>query len=217
MKKVPACLLFIFLSVMISRAQKSNYLDGFIFTREGDTVPCSIAKRNWKKQPLEIRIKLTGKDSLVTPSGLKGFMIPSLQLVYISKEISPVKYIDNIQQASDIWEADTDTARFAFLKRIHNGVFNLYLFLDRLNRNHFFVEAPDNFLEIYSHYYTRYGGDHNSQPVAEPHKQYEFALKVLMTPCRQIFSIIESIQLKEEQLKGLFEVYDKCIAAKTQE
>jgi hypothetical protein len=199
------------------QAQKNNYLDGFIITLRNDTIAYSIEKRNWKKQPREIKVKTTGKDSVVQPSGIKGFIIPSLQVEYVSKSISPVRYIDKIQLATKTREPEPDSARFAFLKLIHNGSFRLYLFFDGLNRDHFFVEAPDNFLEIYSHYYQGYGGIQNNEPAAIPFKQYEFTLKVLMTPCRNIFGIIENIQFNTEQLKRLFEVYDKCIAAKKEQ
>lgn len=201
----------------IAGAQKNNYLEALVITHRHDTIAYKIVKRNWKKQPREIRVKTGLKDSILVPSAIAGFIIPSLQLVYISKEISPAKFIDNIQNATNSNIPERDTAQVVFLKQIHRGTFNLYLYFDRLNRGHYFVEAPDNFLEIYSHYYSTFGGDHNSKPVAVLFKQFEFTLKVLMTPCRAVFTIIEKINLKEEHLRGLFEVYDKCLAAKKEE
>lgn len=195
-------------------AQKNNYVDGFIITLQNDTIACWVQKRNWKKQPEEIRVKSGEKDTAATPQPIRGFIVPSLQLRYTSKAISPARYVDNIQNAVNSKLPDPDTLKVAFLKVLHSGMLNLYLYLDRLNRKHFFVENKDNFLEIYSHYYSGFGGDRNSQPVANLNKQYEFTLKVLMTPCRNVFSIIESIQLKEDHLTGLFKVYDKCMTPK---
>lgn len=214
---IPFIVCILFLTSVHS--QKNNYVDGFLITLQSDTIACSIQKRNWKKQPSEIHVKSPAKDSAIAPQSIKGFIVPFLQVEYVTKAIRPARFIDKAQNANSSKDPDLDTLQFAFLKMLHRGTFNLYTFIDRLGRNHFFVEAPDNFLEIYTHYYLYLGDSRRiyDVPVTVLDKQFEFVLKVLMTSCRAIFGIIENIQLNMENLKGLFEVYDKCMASKKEE
>lgn len=203
-------------AIQVVEAQKGNYQKGYIVTHENDTVGCLLQKRNWKKQPLEIKVRAGAKNTIITPQSVKGFIIPSLELNYISREISLTRYIDNLQNATTLKQPEEDTLQIAFLKVLHRGTFNLYLYLDGLSQKHFFVEAPDNFIEIYVHYYIYPGASHRAYdvPVTILDKQFEFVLKTLMTPCRNVFSIIENIQLNEDHLIGLFEIYDKCMTAR---
>lgn len=217
MKKLLIFLLVVpLLNIITVSAQKGNYVEGFIITRQNDTLACSIQKRNWKKQPVEIKVKSAQKDTVVSPGSVRGFIIPSLQIAYVTKTIRPANFVDKFQNATILKDPEYDTLRTVFLKQLHTGTINLYLYYDGLGRQHFFIEAPDNFLEIYAHYflYLSQTGRIYDEPVTILNRQFEFVLKVLMTPCRNVFSIIEAIQLNEVQLKGLFEVYDKCMESK---
>ncbi|TAL43771.1 MAG: hypothetical protein EPN92_09710, partial [Chitinophagaceae bacterium] len=152
---IPFIVCILFLTSV--HAQKNNYVGGFLITLQSDTIACSIQKRNWKKQPPDIHVKSSAKDSVVTPQSIKGFVIPSLQLEYVTRAVSPARFIDKAQNANNSKDPDLDTLQFAFLKTLHKGTFNLYKFIDGLGRNHFFVDAPDNFLEIYTNYYLYLG------------------------------------------------------------
>lgn len=203
-----------FLSHFFSLGQKKKSNEGYFITPLMDTVSCTFKDRNWKKQPCEFRITINNRDSVLFPENVLAVFIASRELKYASRIIKPAKYIDNIQNATNNRDPVLDTSRNAFIKSLHEGTLNLYLYYDKLSSKHFFVENKDNFLEIYSHYYSDFGGARNSQPVAVQNKYYEFALKVLMTPCRSLFSIIENIGLNEEQLIQLFKMYDRCIKIK---
>jgi hypothetical protein len=197
-------------------AQKSKDPKGYIVTLNNDTLPCVFKARSWKKQPGKINLKLAEKDTSFTPQSISGFIIPSLQIEYMSRIISPVKYIDKLQNATTLKQPEVVPAQASFLRVLHRGTFILSLYLDDLSRKHFFVEAPDNLVELYSHYYLDPGDSRRiyDQPIAVLDKAFEFVLKTLMTPCRTIFSIIENIELNEESLKAVFDIYDKCMISK---
>lgn len=209
MQRLSLVILILF-SFIFSFSQKGNYQEGFIIKKNGDTIPVSIVKRNWKKQPEEIKIKTSTKDSIIYPEAIKGFIIPSLELEYVSTEIRLAKFNDKFQEATTIKDPELYEAKYLLLKRIYKGRFDLYLFFDKLSRKRFFVESQDNFTELYSHYYVVIY-DH---PVTYLEKKYEFVLKILMTPCRSLFSIIENIRLDEEQIIQVFKMYDKCLDSK---
>jgi len=200
-------------------AQKNNYVDGLIITSENDTITCLVQKRNWKKQPKEIKVKAGNKDTVVIPLAIKKFIIPSLDLEYKSKLIRTANYVDIFQEATILKEPEYNPEQFLYLKLLYKGSYNLYLYLDRLDRKHFFVESPGIFIEIYSHYYLELGDSRRiyDQPVTVLEKQFEFTLKGLMAACRTLFTIIENIAFVEEQLIRVFKMYDQCVGLKTEE
>ena len=151
---------------------------------------------------------------MLIPENVSETNIESLQTKYVVRKIAPANYNDNLLFIEDGAIPARDTMRQAFLKCLYTGNLNLYLYIDKLKRNHFFVEDKDNFLEIYIHNHKE---SISLQGVSSKSKQYEFILKTLMMPCRSLFSIIENIGLNEEQLVQLFTLYDKCMEIKKTE
>jgi hypothetical protein len=200
-------------------AQKNKGNFGYIITVQNDTLPCSFKTANWKKQPKQINIKLADKDSTVLPENINGFIISSLQVEYISKDISMANYVDKLQDATISKVPQLAAPQKLFLKTLYKGGFNLYVCSDGINRKHFFIEGPGNFVELYSHYYLEMGDSRRvyDQPITIFDKKYEFVLKTLMTECRTLFSIIENISLNEDQLIQVLKLYDKCTESKKNE
>ena len=212
-KRILAFVLYFFATLFVS-AQKNKKWDGYFISLKKDTVRCTFKDRNWKKQPYEFTVVVNNKDSVLLPQSVSEVNIRAKELTYASRIIKPAKYIDNIQHAHNTRDADLDTPRHAFVKTLHQGKLNLYLYTDKVNMKHFLVEDDDNFLEMYLHYYTDIGGFFGDQPIVTQNKQYEFILKTLMTPCRTMFSIIENIRLEEDHLIQLFTIYDRCMDSK---
>jgi hypothetical protein len=129
--------------------------------------------------------------------------------------IRTANYVDKFQEATILKEPEYNPEQFLCLKLLYKGSYNLYLYLDRLNRKHFFVESPGIFIEIYSHYYLELG--YSRRIYDQPEKQFEFTLKGLMAACRTLFTIIENIAFVEEQLIRVFKMYDQCVGLKTEE
>jgi hypothetical protein len=200
-------------------AQKNNYVDGLIITSGNDTIACQVQKRNWNKQPAEIKVKAGNKDTVVAPQAIKKFIISSLGLEYRSRPVRTANYVDKFQEATVLKEPEFGPEQFLYLKLLYKGSYSLYLYLDHLNRKHFFVESPGIFIEIYSHYYLEIGDSRRiyDEPVTVLDKQFEFALKGLMAACRTLFTIIENIAFVEEQLIRVFKMYDQCVGLKTDE
>jgi hypothetical protein len=200
-------------------AQKNKYIDGLIITSKNDTIACLVQKRNWNKQPTEIKVQAGNKDTVVAPQEIKKIILPSLGLEYKSRLIRTANYVDKFQEATILKEPEYGPEQFLYLKLLYKGSYNLYLYLDHLNRKHFFVESPGIFIEIYSHYYLELGDSRRiyDEPVTVLDKQFEFALKGLMAACRTLFTIIENIAFVEEQLTRVFKMYDQCVGLKTEE
>ena len=216
LKRILPGVSYLFTTFFVS-AQKNKGWDGYFISLKKDTIHCTFKDRNWKKQPYEFTVIVNNKDSILLPQNVGEVNVKAKELKYASRIIKPAKYIDNIQNAQNTRDADLDTSRHAFIKMLHQGRLNLYVFTDKLNMKHFLVENDDNFLEMYLHYYTGTGGPLLNQPIAIQNRQYEFVLKTLMTPCRTIFSIIENIRLEEDQLIQLFTIYDRCMDSKKEE
>ena len=212
-KRILAGALYLFATLFVA-AQKNKGWDGYFISLKKDTVHCSFKDRNWKKQPYEFTVVVNNKDSILFPQSVSEVNIRAKDLKYASRIIKPAKYIDNIQNAHNTRDADLDTPRHAFVKTLHQGKLNLYLYTDKVNMKHFLVENDDNFLEMYLHYYTDIGGLLGDQPIVTQNRQYEFVLKTLMTPCRTVFSIIENIRLEEDHLIQLFTIFDRCMEFK---
>lgn len=214
-----SCLLLVFIiSSLYADGQKSKNQPGYFITRSGDTVSCIFYERKWKKQPVAVKIKSGEKDMIIVADSVRGFAIPSLRLEYISKIIGPAKYKNTLQDATTQQDPDFENTRTAFIKVLYRGNFGLYVYYDELNNKHFFTESPDTFIEIFEHYYKSLGDSRRvyDEPLTILNKQFEFVLKILMTPCRSLFSIIENIKLEEDQLIQTFKMYDKCISMKNE-
>jgi len=213
-------LIYLFLTIFLTfdlNGQKKKLAEGYVVTHRSDTVLYTFSPRNWNRQPVEIKIKLNGKDSTIWPNQINGFIIPSLNMEYKAREVRLVKYIIDQQFAQNGYLPDYDTARVAFLKVLYNGRLNLLLFQDKLENKHYFIGVGDEVTEIYSHLYSTAGSWHGKFPVVEWYKQYIPTLKIFMASCKPLFSIIEAMEFKEENILGLLKLYDKCMDSKKEE
>lgn len=203
---------------IICEAQKNKELKGYIISLQNDTLPCSFKQKNWKKQPVEIIIIFNGKDSSISSENVNSFSVTSIQLEFVSRTIRLTNYVEKFQDATTSKVPELSDPQKSFLKTLYKGSFSLYLYMDKLNRKHFFIEGPNNLVELYSHYYISLPPPlSNSIPITVLDKSYEFVLKTLMTPCRSLFGIIENITLDEDQLIQVFKLYDKCLEPKKED
>src|SRR6188474_2221674 len=109
--------ILIYLTVQLSiHAQKNKYVDGLIITSKNDTIASLVQKRNWNKQPTEIKVKAGNKDTIVTPQAIKKFIIPSLGLEYRSRLVRPANYVDKFQEATISKEPEYGPEQFLYLK-----------------------------------------------------------------------------------------------------
>lgn len=204
------------LAFFITPAQKNKEVKGFIITLENDTLWCTFKQKNWRKQLTEVAIKYNNKDTSFSPENTNSFVITSSQVEYVARTISPANYAEKLQDATTSRAPELATPQRSFLKALYKGSFSLYLYLDKLNRKHFFIEGPGNLVELYLHYYVQPPNPTRiyDPPVTILDRSYEFVLKTLMTPCRSLFSIIENIGLDEDQLIQVFKLYDRCLESK---
>jgi len=193
--------------------QKKQAITGFFVTTQNDSISCIFKDRNWKKQPSEFSI-ISNSGTVLHTQNISEVNIISRSLKYVTRTIKMARYVDNIQNANNNIYPEFDSATQVFVKLLYEGTLNLYIYFDKLDQKHFFIENKDNFLELYLHLFSGIGGPLGNQPIAIQNRQYEFVLKTLMTPCRSMFSIIENIRLEEEQLVQLFKLYDKCLESK---
>ena len=211
---------WVFLSGIKTFAQKSE-LSGVIISNTGDTIACTFYKKNWKKQPLEIKTHLNNHDTILSPSDIRGLKISSTKTEYVSKKIRPVLYNELLENAALGKEPYVDSLRYAFLSILYSGALSLYLYIDGLDKKHFFVESEKEIIEIYTHLYMISDSDPhfivpmtNARTAVLPNKQYINCLKRFMLNCDEVFSIVDETTLNEKSLIKLMNAYSKCLSKK---
>jgi len=137
-----------------------------------------------------------------------------LGIQYVSRPVSLVDYPDNYQEASQWKDPGIFPPEKLFLKILHKGELTLFQYTDKLNRDDFFVETEDTLVQLYSHLYYKIESVHPYNPTkAISDKKYQLDLQMLMKHCQTLFSVIENIELKKDQLLQLFDMYERCIEA----
>jgi hypothetical protein len=205
-----------FFSFLITEAQKKKENEGFIITLQNDTIECTFKQKNWKKNPIAIKVNFNNKDTFYSPETINGFVVASSQLEFVSREIRFTNYVDKIQEATTSMVPELAPPQKLFLRTLYKGRFTLYLTFDKLNRQRFFIEGSGNLTELYTHYYIQMPPENRSYeiPITILNRSHEFALKTLMTPCRSLFNILENINVDEYQLIQVCKMYDMCLDSK---
>lgn len=184
-----------------------------------DTLACEFEHQNWKKQPAAIKVIINGQNTIFLPGDIRGFINPSGN-EFVSHKIELFKYNRDVQTAASDDVPLKEIIPAAFLKLLFRGKISLYLYKDALNNEHFFIEKNSALQEIYIHLYASTGGfststlnAHAKQPVVVNNYQYLFALKSLMQDCRDVFALIDKVELTINSLRSLMKIYDACIPA----
>jgi len=207
--------LVLLIAFFITEAQKNKDATGFIITLQNDTLPCTFKQKNWKKQPAQITVSCNGKDTSYSPETINGFIVTSSGVEFVSRTTRLTNYTEKLQDATTSRVPEPGDPQKLFLKTLYKGNFTLYSFLDKLKRQRFFIEGPNNLVELYTHYYISLPSALNNEiPVTVLDRSFEFVLKTLMNPCRSLFNIIENIGLDEDQLVQVFKLYDMCLEPK---
>lgn len=210
-------LLFIMLVTPVI-AQKKKSSSGYIITQTNDTVACEFEPYNWKKQPVSIKARINGYDTVLHPGEISGFMNSSGN-EFTSRKIELFKYNREIQNAAPDNIPSSEIISAAFLKTLYRGKINLYLYKDALGNDHYFIEKNSVLKEIYTHLYSSIGGHHTSvknpsarQSVVVNNFQYYYGLKEMMQDCKDIFPNVDKTELNAKSLISLLKEYEKCPA-----
>ena len=207
-------LLFIVIVIPVA-AQKKKSFSGYIITQTNDTVSCEFEPFNWKKQPVLIKARIDGHDTVFRPGEINGFMNSSGS-EFVSRKIELFKYNNEIQTATPDDVPWSKIIPAAFLKVLYRGKAVLYFYKDVLGYDHYFIEKNSILKEIYVHlYYT--GGGHgispknpNKKPVVVNYFQYYYGLKEIMQDCKDIFPEIDKTEYTTRSIISLLKKYDKC-------
>ena len=190
--------------------QKSKNITGYYVTKDGDTVNCTFLSRNWKKQPIEVKISVNGKEQKITATNSKGFYLRETDTWYKATKIDVALYEQQMQFANSHYLPEYDSVKPVFAKRLFKYDLALWLYVDPVERKHFLLVTNDKYVEIYKHLYTASGGFHGRDPIVTWFNQYIYILKDHMKDCPTLFSIIDAIELNEADLIKLLALYKTC-------
>lgn len=199
-----------FLLPVIGRGQNKSATD-FYITKKGDTVR-GVNITGSKRQPFSITVTENGQKTEFLPQDISGFVNTAWKAEFKSHIIQPMMYNTSIQEALYNERPYRDTARAVFLKILHKGKLNLYLYHDELGKPHFFLETPNSFIEMYIHVYNTKAVYHEIKtiPLSATHHQYSYVLKDAMQNCGGILNLIDQTTLTEKSLIALLKKYDSC-------
>ena len=197
-------------------AQKRKSSAGYIITKTNDSVACEFEQYNWKKQPVVLKVKIDGNDTVIHSEEINGFINPSGN-EFATRKIELFKYNTDIQTAVSGDIPPSEIISGAFLKILYRGKINLYLYKDALSSDHYFIEKNSVIKEIYIHLYSSTGGYPSS--VKNPHArravvvnnfQFYYGLKEMMQDCKDIFPGVDKTELNAKSLISLLKQYEKC-------
>jgi len=205
MKHFITCLLI--LCALQAAAQK-NYVPAIVITPGNDSLQGLVDYRNWRKAPESIHFKqdLSAPEQSFTPSDIQGFLILPVNELYVSR---PVKLditdesIDHLL-ATDEREYLEDTV---FLLNIVQGVYNLYMYMDKHDRYHFVYDAGELPVQELQVLRKKARGS-NSAIITLKH--YQQQLYLLFGDCPSIAKRAGRADYREKSLRELFVAYHRC-------
>jgi hypothetical protein len=144
---------------MAGLAQQTNLLaqgklvDGYIITNQNDTIRGLIKDEGWKESPRLVHFKgLAGiLKQKFSAADIKEFSILSTKEIYKSKKIGLLD-ITLTRAYTTVPSMETKDSVQLFLQEIVAGKkASLYLYLDALERFHYFVEKENLLKELYNY------------------------------------------------------------------
>ncbi|HEY4111305.1 hypothetical protein [Puia sp.] len=115
----------------------SKLFPGYIITKTGDTVLCSIDYGDWYKNPETIEVEIKNEKKTFVAGDIQGFGVPG----YADYTSSTVSYHINPTEGTELPEKfmDSTVTRTVFLKVVVNGPYRLYE-LDLAQRKNYFLQ-----------------------------------------------------------------------------
>jgi hypothetical protein len=195
------------LSTIVARAQK-NYVPAVVITQQNDSLRGFIDYRNWRVSPEQISFKqdLQAGEQHFKAADIAGFLIPSENELYLSRQVEldvTVQTLDNLL-ASEERTIRNDTV---FLMNIVKGAYNLYVFTDKNDQQHFVYDgagqAPKE-LRL-----TKRRAADGSSAIASLN-YYQQQLALLFAGCPAVAQKAEKVRYSENALRSLFTDYHQC-------
>lgn len=193
---------------------QNEYIKGYII-KDGDTLNCYIKKTPLKDIEHIIKIKTNLSDTtayLYTTIELDGMYIENFG-EFASRKVR-IRFAKDIMQSND--RNANDEEKFIdknlFLKILASGRVNLYYFLDKNMKEHFFVEKDTLFYELYekkSYKFTTDPGDQrdiNRNLVVQ--KKYLGILSFLLNDYKELHDKILDAKLSQNSLTKLIDEYN---------
>ncbi|MCD4794953.1 MAG: PorT family protein [Bacteroidales bacterium] len=220
MKKIKLITLLIFTGISVNSFAQIEYLKGFI-VKGTDTTHCFI-----KKEPLKtLQYNITVKNSVesseeknYTPSDLNGFYIESFGH-FVSKQFK-LRYVNDIMKSTDYMaeEEEKYIKEKAFIKTLNSGPANLYSFLDKDSKNHYFIEKDTIFYELYEKFNFKMVEENNlNKRKLFIQRNFQGKLAFIFNDCPKIKSKIKSVKLSESNLIKITKLYNKCMGYESEE
>jgi len=194
-------------SSIVARAQK-NYVPAIVISQQNDSLRGFIDYRNWRVNPEQISFKqdLQANEQRFTAADIAGFLIPSENELYLSREVEldvTVQTIDNLLATNErVMKNDT-----VFLLNIVKGAYNLYLFNDKNDQPHFVYDSAGQAAKELRLIKKRASDDANAIATINLYQQQ---LSFLFAGCPAVADKARYVRYSENALRNLFRDYHQC-------
>jgi len=199
-KKITFFVLLILFSTNLF-SQKNQYLDGYIITQNLDTIYGQILYQNNQITPKIIQLK-NGSKKTYNSNEIQYVEIFG-KVKYFSKK---VKYSINPHNIQDItadkeiiWKESRE-----FLKAIILGKINLYKFVEKNGKTHFFINKDNE--ELKDLIVLKYKVDGKTSVK----NKYKNDLKKVLEDCSELFKLIDKSKLNQKSLQSIVKQYNDC-------
>ena len=187
--------------------QTAIYEQGFITTKERDTIQCQIAYLDWRINPEVIEAKVEGSIKQFTPDDILAFEIPE-KVKYHSRKL---RYSTNPYKVNDFIEDDTLRWKEAqvFVESLIEGSTNLYQFIDSTNKIHYVIEK-DNVHEVLLLFQYKSEGEIRTV------NEFQNQLRRFFNECPRVADKAKYAKYTKKSLEKLTKSFLECMGESTE-
>ncbi len=205
-----------FLSVSFPRAfAQSDFTEGYIVTKNNDTIQGYIEYLSWSDNPKRITFKSTfsGQPNLYTPAEIVSFYVKSSNEYYrgliAGIDYSPheISKMQDYQSDADFFKDYQLTPDTVFLQTLIRGKVNLFYYKDTNDKSHFFIEKDSSGIKELE--YQQY----MVQGKVKYLKGYRVVLKDYLRECASLFPEIERVNYFKGQITKITDKYNNCASS----
>lgn len=200
------CLLILFIFVNYLNAQ-DNFLQGYIVSKDGDTITGEIHFADWEKNPDVIRFRSDPQFDVIKYPPLEILVFSVADDYYrsaiVEVETSPWNLQDLNKDATFSFRTDT-----VFLRVLVSGNKSLYTYKGKMGNDQFYLGKDNGYdLLLYKEYIKVIDGHNNKVE----NNKFKGQLIFYLQDCPKIRQIVSNVKYKEENLINVFRNYNSCL------
>lgn len=202
----PFLVFVLFICFTVSLKGKQKYVEGYIITLQGDTMPGFILRENLNYCPPEISFKTQpdGEPATYTPQTIAGFGANNqiYESATVTHETSPSNITDLERTPVPNYVID-----LVFVLQLIGGEKSLYAYKDERGATQFYIKTPD---ELQLLKYKAYFIEEEMTKKMQENIAYKYQLKDYLTHCKDIDLLLADTKYDLNNMLNLFTRYYKC-------